>query len=112
RAAEPLSAPYITGSHYSARELLAAYLEDVGHPVTAERLETIARRIEEMYRRDGFVAPQVVTQQAGGPTPHLHVFEVRIVGVSIHGDAGKYRARVAAAAAQLESQGVLHQARM
>lgn len=103
-----LNAPYITGTHYSARELLPAWFDEVGQPVNSERLDAIARRIEQMYQRDGFLIPLIVTEGAAGSTPHLHVFEARVHEVQVRGDAGAHRARVAAVAAQLESQPVLH----
>lgn len=105
-----LNAPYITGTHYTARELAPAYLDDVGQPVTDDRLEAISRRVEEMYRRDGFLIPLIVTQSAGGPVPHLHVFEARVAEVRIRGDAGAYRGRVEAIAAALRAQPLLHKA--
>ncbi len=103
-----LNAPYITGTHYSARDLLPAWFDEVGQPVNSERLEAIARRIEQMYQRDGFLIPLIVTEGAAGSTPHLHVFEARVHAVQVRGDAGAHRARVAAVAAQLESQPVMH----
>jgi hemolysin activation/secretion protein len=109
--AQPLlNAPYITGTHYTARELVPAYLDDVGQPVTDDRLEAISQRVEEMYRRDGFLIPLIVTQSATGPTPHLHVFEARVAEVNIRGDAGAYREKVEAIAAELRAQPVLHKA--
>ncbi len=106
----PLNAPYITGSHYSARDLLPVYIDDVGEPVTPDRLEAITRRVEDLYRRDGFIAPLVITQKADSATPHLHVFEARLAAVNVRGDAGPYAALLDATAARLQQQGVLHQA--
>lgn len=110
QSAPSLAAPYITGSHYSARALLPVYVDEVGEPVTPDRLEAIARRVEDLYRRDGFIAPLVVTQRADSATPHLHVFEARLAAVRVRGDAGPYAGLVEATAARLQQQGVLHQA--
>ncbi|MDQ2639463.1 MAG: hypothetical protein M3Y79_02615 [Pseudomonadota bacterium] len=110
--AELLNAAYITGSRYTARELLPVYVNDVGQPVTDERIEAIARRVEEMYRRDGFLIPLVVAQDSTGATPHLHVFEARIAEVRLRGDAGVHREAVKAVAAKIEAEPLLHKARV
>src|SRR5690606_6205648 len=70
----------------------------------------IARRVEQLYQRDGYLVPLIVPGDGDGATPHLHVFEARVAEVRVRGDAGAYRDAVAAVAARLEAQPVLHKA--
>lgn len=95
----PMLAAYVFGSSvYSVRSFTYEIGSSIGKPVTPALLEGLRGAIRARYVSDGYVSPIITIppEDLHSSTPRLYVFEARVVGVVLKGDAGPYRARIQA----------------
>jgi hemolysin activation/secretion protein len=106
-AAQPLmTAAVIDGSTvYSAPELFPLYGDQLGKPITRELVRDVAAAVAARYQRDGYARPTIDVQDelAASGIVRLNVREPRITRVTIAGDPGPYRARLALLTARLDT---------
>lgn len=95
----PMLAAYVFGSSvYSVRSFTYEIGSSIGKPVTPALLEGLRAAIRARYVSDGYVSPVITipSEDLHSPTPRLYVFEARIAGVVLKGDAGPYQGRIQA----------------
>lgn len=82
---------------YSEAEFRQIYEPFLRTNVTLGGLREIANRIENLYRRDGYVATRVIIppQAIADGVPTLEVFEGKIIYYEINGDIGGVREQIA-----------------
>ena len=96
RAAD-LDAVIVTGSaRYVARDFAAITGRFVGKTISPALVDQVTKEIQDLYRRDGYVAPRVVQVDPTIETsvPRLHVLEASIESVVVRGDTGPHRASI------------------
>jgi hemolysin activation/secretion protein len=106
QADQRLLAPYIEGSSvYSIRDLASDISPIIGKLASTASAEQLTAAIRARYVRDGYITPivRMPTEDSRSATPHLYIFEARIVDVVITGNPGPYRNRIAAALRKLGS---------
>ncbi|MBB6093539.1 hemolysin activation/secretion protein [Povalibacter uvarum] len=88
-----LSAAVIDGvTAYSPAALFPVYREQLGQPISSESARNIIAEIEAMYMRDGYSRPEFRLQNdlIGSGVLQIEVFEARLSGIEVEGNAGPY----------------------
>jgi hemolysin activation/secretion protein len=109
---EPLTGAVITGSSaYSQEALFPMYRDSLGRQIDSRTTRVILTKIESRYLRDGYVKPLLIVHDEPLTEGILRVdvYEARITGVRLSGDAGPHQQRVARVAQELQSQTPLKQ---
>ena len=94
-----LLAVYVSGSSvYSVRSFTYEFASSIGKPVTTDSLEALRAAIRTRYVSDGYISPIIAIppEELRSSTPCLYVYEARLAGIALKGDAGPYRERILA----------------
>jgi hemolysin activation/secretion protein len=109
---EPLTGAVITGSSaYSQEALFPMYRDSLGRQIDSRTTHAILTKIESKYLRDGYVKPLLIAhdEPLAEGVLRVDVYEARVTGVRLSGDAGPHQQRVARVAQELQSQTPLRQ---